>query len=619
MRYFLGLLIFVLCHAQASHIVGGDISIQQIKTGESLYSITLTLLFDDVNANTGAERESLPLGIFRQNDHKKLGQHVLEKVSNSDYLQYTDPICMDQKVVTKIIKYSATVVMEPDSFIVPTYYVIENCCRNNIITNIIKPGDTGQTFYAEFPAVWSQGILIDNSSPRFNILKGDFACVDRDLLLDFSANDSDGDSLVYDLCAPLKGHSDTGQTMIIPDPVLSGPYPPVRWAIGYDSVTMVDGGFFKVNSATGMVTIHAKREGINVFTVRCSEYRKGIKIGEIRRDYQIYIKNCYPVTQPSIIFKKDDNVYTDSSLFTVHYGELFTLVARDSLQVIDLVYQPINFNLSSLKLKNTSGFVKSYQDSLRSEFSWNDCNTADSNKLYMMRVVVTNHSCPQPSKDTILLKFKLKGFVNKPPVSIISPEKSVYNVLVSDKPIDILIKSFNVDSSEIKLSRFEQNIYINNDYNLSNNGFKQNIKSTKNLLRTHITFTPSCERLSRDSVFKMRYISNEVYCNQWLRDTLYVEFRLRDRPYSADSLVLTNIFTPNGDQLNDVFILKGMPPDRCNDAFEKAYIYNRWGVKILETDDRQLHWDGNNALEGNYLYEVKYQKSHYKGYVELRR
>ena len=63
--------------------------------------------------------------------------------------------------------------------------------------------------------------------------------------------------------------------------------------------------------------------------------------------------------------------------------------------------------------------------------------------------------------------------------------------------------------------------------------------------------------------------------------------------------ILPNVMTPNGDNTNDVFIVKNMDPDVPN----KLTIYNRWGKKVYEKENYQTYcWEGDptvhNATEG---------------------
>lgn len=65
-----------------------------------------------------------------------------------------------------------------------------------------------------------------------------------------------------------------------------------------------------------------------------------------------------------------------------------------------------------------------------------------------------------------------------------------------------------------------------------------------------------------------------------------------------------NSFTPNGDNLNDVFEVKGMGIEK----FE-MYIFNRWGNEIFYTDNVEKSWDGfyKGSLVKNdsYVYLIK--------------
>jgi len=78
-------------------------------------------------------------------------------------------------------------------------------------------------------------------------------------------------------------------------------------------------------------------------------------------------------------------------------------------------------------------------------------------------------------------------------------------------------------------------------------------------------------------------------------------------PYTIKNaeLFISNVFTPNGDGVNDVFY-----PDYTGDDQFYFQIFDRWGVKIFETRSRQQGWDGKDlngqvSPEGVYFYTVK--------------
>lgn len=57
-----------------------------------------------------------------------------------------------------------------------------------------------------------------------------------------------------------------------------------------------------------------------------------------------------------------------------------------------------------------------------------------------------------------------------------------------------------------------------------------------------------------------------------------------------------DVFTPNGDGLNDIFMAKGL--ESGIESFS-MHIYNRWGQKVFHSNDMNLGWDGSSAKQKN--------------------
>jgi gliding motility-associated-like protein len=55
--------------------------------------------------------------------------------------------------------------------------------------------------------------------------------------------------------------------------------------------------------------------------------------------------------------------------------------------------------------------------------------------------------------------------------------------------------------------------------------------------------------------------------------------------------ILPNAFTPNGDQVNDVF----RPQPACKPENYRLEIYNRWGKKVFEGTDPAAGWNGDDG------------------------
>ncbi len=84
-------------------------------------------------------------------------------------------------------------------------------------------------------------------------------------------------------------------------------------------------------------------------------------------------------------------------------------------------------------------------------------------------------------------------------------------------------------------------------------------------------------------------------------------------PTPVDSeLLIPNLFTPNGDGLNDRFTIKGlMQYDQ-----RELTIINRWGNRVYHSNQYNNDWDGGSLPEGTYFYILEVSKN---GSVSLYR
>ena len=69
-------------------------------------------------------------------------------------------------------------------------------------------------------------------------------------------------------------------------------------------------------------------------------------------------------------------------------------------------------------------------------------------------------------------------------------------------------------------------------------------------------------------------------------------------------ILVPDAFTPNGDNMNNTFLAKGVYFDQF-----KMIIYDRWGEIVYNTTDRNQGWDGKisgqNAQPGQYMYRIE--------------
>jgi len=88
----------------------------------------------------------------------------------------------------------------------------------------------------------------------------------------------------------------------------------------------------------------------------------------------------------------------------------------------------------------------------------------------------------------------------------------------------------------------------------------------------------------------------------------------------VNPLIIPNVFTPNGDGVNDTFFIPGLDTYSENEIV----IINRWGNDVYEKKNYKNDWTGEGLPEGTYFYILKVftdagEWDVYKGYVTLLR
>ncbi|WP_303311176.1 gliding motility-associated C-terminal domain-containing protein [Hymenobacter sp. BT730] len=79
--------------------------------------------------------------------------------------------------------------------------------------------------------------------------------------------------------------------------------------------------------------------------------------------------------------------------------------------------------------------------------------------------------------------------------------------------------------------------------------------------------------------------------------------------------IIPNIITPNGDNQNDTFVLKGLTSEQW-----QVEIYNRWGRRIYQAKNYDNQWGATGEANGVYYYLLTHiSGKQYRGWVEVVR
>jgi len=211
-----------------------------------------------------------------------------------------------------------------------SYFVTyQRCCRNNTITNIVNPGASGATYTMELTPEAQSSC---NRSPEFNNFPPPVLCVGEPFTFNHAATDADGDLLIYELCTPFLGGGTMGNfgpNGVGPNPDLPPPYAAVNFnAPTYTALNPLGtASGLSINATTGILTGTPNIVGQFVVGICVSEYRNGVLMSLVRRDFQFNVTTCQILVSARLQAPQENGVYVYNSC-----GDYSLLFANQSVQ-----------------------------------------------------------------------------------------------------------------------------------------------------------------------------------------------------------------------------------------------------------------------------------------------
>lgn len=515
-------------HSMATHIVGGELELEHVEG--YYYDLRMILYFDVFYGDPLAEDPWAMVGIFSKRTDSLISSVYLDN-QGSSLVNYTNPVCAVAELNTRRILYSSdNLYLSPLVYDDPEgYYVVwERCCRNNVIDNIMIPERTAQTFYLEFPPVVKEGKQFINSSPQLFPPLSDYACVNRDFYADFRGFDSDGDSLVYTLTEPWSGHtSDASPALNIP---LPQPYSSVIWQPGMNMNNQIPGATPLQISDKGILKVNPSFEGLFVFAVKCEEFRNGVKIGEVRRDFQMLVIACHePGSPPAAMIKTAGSETPSSDIDTLRItgsGEgCFQLYVTDpdSPEKITLRAYPVNFNARVDHLfKEVSGVIQNSADTLVFDVCLPGCPVVDQ-RFAVLDVIVMDGECSIPLMDTTRLVIDYEEIINRAP--FFTNNADTLNIVVHAGTVFSLpVEGVDEDGSLLQMALEALNFNLQ-DFNVRFDPQLNEEGKTRYL----IEFTADCSKISQydTDTFAVALTLNDADdCGNPKSDRLLVNFMI---------------------------------------------------------------------------------------------
>lgn len=366
LSFYLLIAVFSFSQVKAAHIAGAELIYECI--GNSDYRVKLIMYRDC--AGGGAQFDNpVDLYIFDL-DNGNFTTVSLPRPGSTP--QITPPnwgACTAQpyNLCLQVGTYNGTVNLPPNA----NGYDIgwARCCRNNNISNLADPRCEGVTFLAHVPSV---AIAACNSMPTFKQNPSLFLCAGEQFFFDYSAIDTDGDSLAYEISNPYTGENMQNQGTGNPNgcntnlpPALGGgnnmglgPYRNVTFAPGHSFTNPFGpGSNITINPNTGYLSAFPANPGIYVLAVSVKEYRNGVLLSENKRDFQFHVINCLPQGPPPILTHTFSGLNTSNDTIFVEGARPFCydIFANDTVTPSHLVVTPI-----SIAFGGNGGFPPPY-------------------------------------------------------------------------------------------------------------------------------------------------------------------------------------------------------------------------------------------------------------------
>jgi gliding motility-associated-like protein len=339
-------LLLVLGIGQAKHIIGGEFYYQvvSVDTAKKITKYLFTMkVYRDPNSLGADFDDPAIIGIFTKNSNNVYSYLNRLEVSLKSHRNLDAVIDSCYVVPPNIEVEEGIYQFEMNLPIISNSYVLsyQRCCRNETITNIIKPGDTGAAYEIE---ITPEAQRLYNNSPQFVNFPPIVICSNQPIDFDHFASDIEGDSMVYEFCAPLtaggtKGSStlDGGRATdcdgVTPDPAgCPPPFKTVSFRNPIYTYNQPMGGnpVVAIDSKTGKITGTPTVQGQFVVGVCAKEYRNGQLLSVIRRDFQFNVTYCQSavsalITSDSVNISNQEFVINSCGTNTVKFFNQSTL------------------------------------------------------------------------------------------------------------------------------------------------------------------------------------------------------------------------------------------------------------------------------------------------------
>lgn len=276
---------------------------------------------------------------------------------------------------------------------------------------------------------------------------------------------------------------------------------------------------------------------------------------------------------------------------------------------------------------------------LQSQFNWSPrCGSFDlgQEEFELTFIAVDSaNKCRFRKVDSVTVILKLLDPDNTKPVVNVLPGNAAS--VIENGTVDVTIGNtivLNVTGTDADVNPTPDllTLSMNSAAPALPNTFSFAPVTGRSTVATTFTWTPDCsifENNIYENNYTLTFLLGDDKCVNAKSDSVSLNIIVRDVQADLQPFDPINVFTPNGDMVNDYYsmekfdeatgtLINILPPDNCVGKFERIKIFNRWGNIVYESTDRNFRWYGVDQPAGVYFYHIIYNNREYRGPLSLR-
>jgi gliding motility-associated-like protein len=285
----------------------------------------------------------------------------------------------------------------------------------------------------------------------------------------------------------------------------------------------------------------------------------------------------------------------DLTVLDTTVGEFITL---------DTTYTNIPFNLPKPTITRAFGLGA---DTLSTNLNWFiDCSLIR-DEPYILKIAAWDGACRNP-QDSARHTFKIYVFRNPDLAPNFSIGSDTTIELVAGEKFNLDLNSSSVMNGDSILIASTGEVYGGIAGNLAT--FEQT--NSQGQATATFVWETSCDQI-RDSAYTVFFTTSNPPCKT-PEDGFRIKFKVI--PNTDLTNVIPNVFSPNGDKINDTYKINKQYKVYCDPGF-KFTIFNRWGKIVFESTDPDFEWTAEGLGSGTYFYTLESRARSQSGTIDI--